>query len=397
MKFLKHKVFYLFLIFCTLCILLFSCKRQEKQIILPADSLPQIILPDPLWIQAQEIAASMNDNLLAAQVIITGIDGRGYLPLQMKELLGDIPAGGVMLFRQNLNTDNNSIRALIAETSTFIAAHSGIPPFVAVDHEGGTVNRLRRGVADLPAARYYWDTEQEGAVTIIRQDSYKAGLELASLGFNMNFAPVAEYLNDDNRDFLYSRSYSSNPVFTAKAAAAFLYGMKDAGIICVVKHFPGSAGKDPHYSASIVNLDIDSLQDLTLADYVYPFSFLISSGARAVMAAHTIIPAIDNKVASLSSVVMNDLLRSELGFNGIIIADDFNMAAAGNMRPEIAAAASVAAGADMVMVWPADLRRTHTAFITAINNGTLPRERLEEAVSRIIYEKSKSMIYLLKE
>ena len=389
-----HRVNYLFFFLCALCLLcglVFSCARKDNTIEFTDANFLQdtITLPlDLVWKQAQEMASSMSDSLLAAQVIITGIDGRGHLPPHMKELLETIPAGGVMFFRQNLNIDNDSIRAFITETSNLIAEHSGLIPFIAIDHEGRTVNRLNRGVADLPAASSYWKIDfSDEILKTIRDDSYRAGQVLASLGFNMNFAPVAEYLNDDNRDFLHSRSYGPDPFFTAEASAAFLYGMKDAGIMCVVKHFPGSAGRDPHYTVSVLNFEIDSLQDLNLANYIYPFSDLISRGARAVMAAHTLIPAIDNKVVSLSSIAMNDWLRGELGFDGIIIADDFNMAAAGNMSPDIAAVHSVIAGADMVMSWPRDLQRTHTAFMTALENGELTRERLEEAVSRVIYEK----------
>ena len=105
------------------------------------------------------------------------------------------------------------------------------------------------------------------------------------------------------------------------------------------------------------------------------------------MAAHTAVPAVDEKIASMSSAVMLDWLRGELGFDGIIVSDDFNMAAVGNLRPEEAAVRSIAAGADMIMVWPAHLRRAHTAILNALKDGQLPRERLIEAATRVVYEK----------
>jgi beta-N-acetylhexosaminidase len=198
----------------------------------------------------------------------------------------------------------------------------------------------------------------------------------------MNFAPVAEHLVDDNRSFLHSRSYGPDPVFTAYASAAFVRGMEQNGVLCVIKHFPGSAGPDPHYSLSVLDVDRAALDILAS-----PFAALINDGARAIMAAHTLVPVLDSEIASLSSVVMQNWLRDELGFDGIIISDDFIMAAAGGLSPEEAAVRSVAAGADMILVWPAHLRRTHNAFISALENGQLSRERLIDAVERIIYEK----------
>jgi len=105
------------------------------------------------------------------------------------------------------------------------------------------------------------------------------------------------------------------------------------------------------------------------------------------MAAHTLVPALDSEISSLSPVVMRNWLRGDLGFNGIIVSDDFSMAAAGGTSPEESAIKSIAAGADMVLVWPPDIRRTHRALVSALQDGRLSRERAQEAATRIIYEK----------
>jgi len=344
--------------------------------------------------EASRIAAALDDRRLAAQVIISGIDGKGRLPHYMRLLLEECPAGGIMLFRYNLDADNEAIQALIAETAALITAENSvenptaaIPPFVAVDHEGGTVNRFRPGVADLPPAAFYREMAQNSAITGINAGSFNAGMAISALGINLNLAPVAEYLHADNRDFLEDRSYGADPVFTAEAAAAFIAGMEQAGILCVVKHFPGSAGADPHRFPSILKGGREALAELTA-----PITALIRGGqARAIMVSHSAVPAWDSEnIASLSSTVMGDWLRQELGFEGIIVCDDFSMASAGgqsHLKPETAAVLSLAAGADMVLVWPPDLRRTHRAILTALNNGKLSRERLREAAGRIIFEK----------
>jgi beta-N-acetylhexosaminidase len=357
--------------------------------------------------QASRIAAALNDSQLAAQVIITGIDGRGQPTPGMKILLGECPAGGVILFKYTLDTDNNAIQELLGECAALISSGSAVElsndaeadsektpaavmPFVAVDHEGGAINRFRRGVADLPSAAYYRETAQnssrELAIAQIYTDSLNAGKAINSLGVNFNFAPVAEYLNENNRLFLEERAYSSDPSFVAKASAAFIMGMEQAGLLCAIKHFPGSAGADPHLYPAVLGGSRE-----TLAELVGPFAALVQDGhAHAVIVSHSTVPAWDgDTIASLSPVVMGDWLRQELGFNGIIISDDFSMtsASAGGQRSETLAVQSLAAGTDMVIVWPPDLRRTHREIQAALSDGRLTRERLREAAGRIIFEK----------
>jgi len=355
--------------------------------------------------RAARIASALDDRQLSAQVIITGIDGKGNLSRDMKILLSECPAGGIMLFRYNLNTDDSAIQKLIAESVALIAEGNAvklpaapevfitIPPLVVLDHEGGKVNRFMPGTADLPAASSYWETAQsEGrgnAIAQILTDSFNTGNKLTGLGVNFNLAPVAEFLNEDNSAFLEGRSFGPDPEFTVDAARSFIIGMGLARVICAVKHFPASAGADPHYFPGKLNGDKEALAEL-----VFPFASLIQDNiARAIMVSHSAVPAWDEKnIASLSPAVMGEWLRQELGFEGLIISDDFSMGAAtasgsGRMRPEDAAVQSLIAGADIVLVWPPDLRRTHQAIQAALADGRLSRQRLEESAGRIIYEK----------
>jgi beta-N-acetylhexosaminidase len=386
----------------VLCLFLFSACIGRGNVAEKADeaNTPENVEPkieiDSDLIRATAIASSLDNRLLAAQALICGIDGKGRLPLHMITLLTECPAGGVILFRYNLDTGNEDIRNLIEQTASLIRDESCLSPFIAVDHEGGSVNRFMHGTASLPAAISYWEATGVERLEVIEKlqkietDSFKAGREMKMLGINLNLAPVAEYLTAENRDFLGSRSYGPDKFFTTKAAAAFIRGMERAGVTCVVKHFPGSAGPDPHFSPSVLKRDKAALDEL-----VSPFVTLIMGGAKAVMVAHTQVPVMDSKIASLSNVIMENWLRGELGFKGIIICDDFSMAAAvgrsarESFTTEEAAVLSIAAGADMVLVWPPDIRRTHRALVSALEDGRLPRKRLLEATERVIYEKIK--------
>ncbi|MDR2729496.1 MAG: glycoside hydrolase family 3 protein [Treponema sp.] len=400
-----------FLFLFTLSFIFFpSClKNNNKNLDTQINIEEQIIRidddpPDLFFLQACEIASSLDDRILAAQVLICGIDGNGRLPAHMKEILREVPAGAIILFRYNLDSGNDEIRVLIAETASHIQQEAEIAPFISVDHEGGTVNRFRQGVARLPAASYYSEYAKsngtKSALEKAEDDSFNAGKELYNLGINMNFAPVAEYLNTHNGDFLKSRSYGPDPEFTAEAARAFVRGMERAGVLCASKHFPGSAGEDPHLYPAVLTGDRAGLNTL-----VSPFASLIAGGARAIMISHCAVPSMDSEISSLSSVIMRDWLRNALGFQGIIICDDFSMEAArkspGNINEkskilstEEAIIRSLAAGTDMVLVWQPDIRRTHRAILAAITDGRLSRDRLQEAARRIIYEKLKTGIYI---
>jgi beta-N-acetylhexosaminidase len=333
------------------------------------------------------ISASLDFRRLAAQVIISGIDGKMQLTSDMRLLLEGCPAGGIVLFRYNLDTDKEGIQALTSEASALIG-EDGIPPFVAVDHEGGSVNRFRPGIAALSPQLSYWKLAQsegwEEAVSRVEKDSSRTGDEIFGMGINMNLAPVAEYLNSDNSAFLEDRSYGPDPLFCAEAAAAFICGMEKAGVLCVSKHFPGSAGHDPHLFSSSISLGGEDLDRL-----IAPFAALIRGGeGRALMLSHTLVSARDpGNIASLSEAVMQNWLRQELGFAGLIISDDFSMAAARGAAPEEAAVKSLAAGADLVLVWPPDLKKTHLAIQAALYEGRIPSRQLREAAARIIFEK----------
>ncbi|MCL2880510.1 MAG: glycoside hydrolase family 3 protein [Treponema sp.] len=402
------------------------------------DTLINLPVSDPhtayMRAEAGQIARNLDAGQLSAQVMLCGIDGKGQLGRDMQILLDECPAGGVILFRYNLDTKPAEIQNLITQASARISAgalaaapDSGefppegeslpksksaagnesspgnetktvlILPFVAVDHEGGQVSRFNKGYAVLPAAAAYSvlarDKGRDGAIAQIEADAFRAGTEISALGINMNLAPVAELLNDYNREFLGSRSYGEEPAFVTDSASAFIRGMDRAGLLCVVKHFPGSAGKDPHLYPSVINAGIDELNVLAA-----PCISLIRGGqARAVMVSHTLVPARDPAhIASLSPAVMKQWLRDEIGFEGIIICDDFSMVSAGGAAGGKAGSAgsaisaelaSLAAGADMIMVWPKDIRSTHRAIQDALSSGKLSVERLREAAAHIIFEK----------
>ena len=336
---------------------------------------------------ASDIAGSLDDRLLAAQVLLTGIDGKESLSPAMASLLERIPAGGIMLFRYNLDSPKAGVEKFLFEAGSLVTRHSSIPPFMAVDHEGGLVHRFGPGVERLPSAFSFWELAgregEEAALAAAGALYRRSAGEIHSLGITMVLGPVAETLTDESKIFLETRSYGPDADFTAAAASAFLKSFEDEGIACVVKHFPGNSAADPHGEVSSLAAGKDVLDEM-----VKPFAKIIQNdNPPAIMVSHVIASALDSqKNASLSRVVIEDWLRGELGFKGIVLADDYSMGAvaASGLRPAAAAVEGINAGVDMIMVWPNDLSAVHSAILDALKSGRLSRERLLEAAGRVI-------------
>jgi beta-N-acetylhexosaminidase len=335
--------------------------------------------------RAAEIAASLDDSALAAQTLLAGIDGKGALSPTMRSLFEKIPVGGVMFFKYNLDTSKDGVRKLLSGAASVITTKTNVPPFMAADHEGGLVHRFGPGVAKLPAAFSFWELSQnEGrAAALVRAENLyvSSAKEIRELGINMVLGPVAEILNEDNRLFLETRSYGSDSDFTLAAASAFIKSMNAEGIACVVKHFPGNTSADPHTGTSTLNADKAGLDEM-----VKPFAKIIRDmRPHAVMVSHVTVPALDDqRNASLSRAVIEDWLRGELGFDGIVLADDFSMAAvtSSGMSPAEAAVEALNAGVDMIMTWPRNVTAVHTAILDALNEGRLSRRPVSRHVRR---------------
>jgi beta-N-acetylhexosaminidase len=351
--------------------------------------------------RAADITASMSDSVLVAQVLLAGIDGKTHLTPAMRSILERVPAGGIILFKYNLDTPKEDVKKLLAETTALVKSGAGIAPFIAVDHEGGVVNRFGPGVERLPSAFSFWELAQkegrDASLTRAETMYRRSAQEIRELGITMVLGPVAETLNTENQRFLETRSYGSDHDFTGEAASAFVKSMSAYGIASAVKHFPGNGAADPHDGAVEIKAGKPALDEM-----VKPFAAIIrSQHPSAIMLSHVMVPALDSrKNASLSDKVIKDWLRGELGFKGIVLADDFSMGAiaANGISPGAAAVEAINAGVDMIIVWPKDMIAVHSSILNALKEKRISRERLEEAASRVIAEKLRYQIsYLLND
>jgi beta-N-acetylhexosaminidase len=387
--FLVFLVFILAQLCC--CVQKTNFLEKNENAVPPAPSLDA---GETHLIEARRIAQTLSTEELAGQLIMSGIDAAGALSDEEKRRLSDVRPGAIMLFRKNLNIDKeliqietNDINALYSNVND-IKKIKNIKPFIAVDHEGGNVHRFGASVERLPSEYFYFELEKkEGrndALLKIENDALRAAREIAALGINMNLAPVVELLNDDNKQFLQERSYGDDSEFVLAAARSFINGMREGGVSCVIKHFPGNSGDDPHTKRPVLKGTENDLNELA-----FPFYAVIKNASPCgVMVSHVIAGSWDKENnASLSEKVIQQKLLAESGFTGMVLADDFSMGAIDGMSPEEATVKAINAGCDMVMAWPANLRLIHTTLTEAIQSGAISRERALDAASKIIAQK----------
>jgi beta-N-acetylhexosaminidase len=333
-------------------------------------------------LRAAQIADSMNIKTLAAQVILTAAEGKATLTERTRNLLTDIPAGGIVLFGYNLTQNPEENRIFIEKLSGFVNGIT-LPPFIASDQEGGSVQRIK-GKAALPPPLSYWErlknNSTDTVIYAVEQEANLAGQELRRIGITLNLAPVVEILTANNKAFLKDRSYGPDKAFAVEASAAFIRGMGSSGIASTLKHFPGSSAVDPHYHKTVMAVSEAELEIL-----LGPFRELIRKEMPAsIMVSHIIIPSWDSIPLTRSPIAVKYL--REMGFTGMIIADDFAMVAAG-VSPEVGVVEALAAGVDMIIAWPKDLQKIYTAILVALEKGTLSTERVKEAAKQVIYQK----------
>ena len=262
-----------------------------------------------------------------------------------REMLRHPLVGGVILFTRNYQTPEQ-LMALAQEIHQL--RHPEL--LIAVDHEGGRVQRFRTGFTRLPAARamgkLYEKSSTEGK-RAAEQLGWLMAAELRALGIDFSFAPVLD-LERGISDVIGDRGFGAEPDMVADVAHSFMIGMHNAGMAAVGKHFPGHGNvkADSHVA---IPVDERRYEDIFFDDVV-PFQRMIHFGLEAIMPAHVIYPAVDNQPAGFSEIWINQVLRKRLGFQGVVFSDDLNMAAAhvaGSFTDR--ATLALQAGCDMVL------------------------------------------------
>lgn len=288
--------------------------------------------------------------------------------------------GGIVLFEGNILN-----RAQTAEMIAEFQSASDTGLFIGVDEEGGIVSRIGRNpemdCTWFPNMREIGDTNDTSK-------AYEAGdtigREIRELGFNLDFAPVADVATNPENTVIGDRAFSSDPQVAAAMVAQEIYGLHNNNVASSIKHFPGhgDTSTDSHTGFSATDQDLEGLRS---TEFV-PFKAGIEAGTDMVMVSHIAAPAVtgNNDPASLSFEMITGLLRDELGYDGVVITDSLQMGAITEYyTASEAVLASLNAGADIFLM-PAYLGESYNAVLNAVQDGSIPESRIDESVMRIL-------------
>lgn len=312
---------------------------------------------------------------------LTGEDGVTVAGDVTRQALENYPVGGIVYFAKNLESQDQ-VKEMIDNSQKY----SSIGLFVATDEEGGVVNRLMDtvGTTYIGSMYYYKDDGDETAY----ENAYTIANDMSALGFNLDFAPVADVWSNPDNTVIGERAYSDDYAQAAELVGNAVKGFNDGGVMCTLKHFPGhgDTAEDSHYSSAYVHRTKEEI----MADEMQPFRSGIEAGAEFVMVGHLIVPDIDEVPATLSYKIATGILRDELKFEGVAITDSFEMESiADNYSVDDAVVMSVKAGMDMILQ-PKDMASAVNSIEQAVADGELSEDRIDESVRRILTLKESS-------
>jgi beta-glucosidase-like glycosyl hydrolase len=360
----------------------------------PAESAPQVgVQPGVVPIDAEpplrprEHAPSVSELSLrdkAAQLIMPWIGGEYWssdadATQQTLRLVSEERVGGFVTGISASPYD------LAAKFNTLQRA-SRLPLLIAADLESGPGQRFRGGTV-FPGNMALGATRRE-------DDAYAVGRVIArearAVGIHMDFAPVVDVNNNPANPIINIRSFGEDPVHVGRMGAAFIRGLRDNGVLATAKHFPGhgDTGSDSHIMLPVIRTDRTRLDSIELV----PFRIAVNAGVDAVMTAHIALPLVTGDSAlpaTLSPVMLDTILRGDMGFRGLVVTDALNMGAVVNRYGAAQAAVmALRAGADILLM-PTDVRAAVDAIVNAVASGAIPLERLEQSVQRVLDAKER--------
>ena len=330
--------------------------------------------------KVDKLVANMSDADKVGQLLMIGIHGK-TLNDDAKFMLNEYRVGGIILFDRNMES-KDQVKSLITDINKTGKSAGLTPLFIGIDQEGGAVARMEDQLIKVPPAEEVGKESVEQAVSLAKQ----SGTELKDLGFNINFAPVADL------GLTYGRSFSTNPDEVVRYAGAVGKAYDEAGLWYSYKHFPG-IGKtdvDLHADTSVVPVSKETL----LNEDTKVFVDLIKqskTNTYAIMVSHAMYPQIDAEhPSSLSKAIITDWLRKDMGYNGVAVKDDMDLGAlAKHYTFGDMAVQSILAGSDILLVCHEyeHMQEAYNGLMKAVKDGRISKERLDESVKRILLMK----------
>ena len=338
------------------------------------------------WVERYMTTMSTQEKL--GQLVMFGFSGTAEVQNPFREIWGNYAVGNAILYGANIKSGNSDggfaqAKSLTARIATSV--NNDIPPLVAIDVEGGSVVRFRWNPQPVSARSLGRRRDADFA----KEQFQTIGAALVSVGINLDLAPVLDVSENPMDTFLETRIISEDATIAAGIGSAIIEGLHAGGCLSSAKHFPGHGGtnEDSHAVTPVIDKTLEELQSY---DFV-PFVSAIESGVDAIMISHVLYPALDSTdIATMSKPIITDLLRTQMGFDGLILSDDFRMEGL-TTRYEVgdAAVRFLLAGGDVIICGAVSEKQQ--AIVEALNaaaaDGRLTQARIDESVKRVLLQK----------
>jgi len=338
------------------------------------------------WVERYMATMSTQEKL--GQLVMFGFSGTTQVQDPFDTIWNSCSVGNAILYGSNIkssNSDGGFGQATKLTEQIRATVNSEIPPLIGIDVEGGSVVRFRWSPQPVSARSLGRRRDKDYAM----QQFQTIGAGLVGVGINIDLAPVLDVSEKPMDTFLETRIISEDANIAAAIGSAVIDGLHAGGCLSCAKHFPGHGGttEDSHAVTPVIDKTVEELQSYDLV----PFASAISSGVDAIMIGHVLYPALDNTdIASMSKPIMTDLLREQMGFEGLIISDDFRMDGL-TTRYEIgdAAVRFLLAGGDIILCGAVSEKQQAIvdSLKAAAEDGRLSQERIDESVKRVLLKK----------
>lgn len=322
------------------------------------------------------------------QMVIIGLD-TNYITDRIKEMIQEYKIGGIILYRKNFSTYSDMLK-LVKELKK-LNKENKVPLFIAIDQEGGRVNRMPKEIKNLPSAS---NVASIGGKELVGKSADITGEILYKSGFNLNFAPVLDIKRFDDKTAIGDRSFGTDKNIVAECGIMAMKELQKNGVVSVIKHFPGHGAtkQDSHNFLPIINTSMNVLEK----EDMYPFEQAIKQGADAILVGHLLIKGVTGIFpASLSRKFISKYLRKKYKYKGLIITDDLKMRAIKVMYgPSLAVRRAFSAGNDIIVFRfnKDEEKRVLDKIINLVETGKIKESRINRSVNRIIKIKKKYKI-----
>ena len=319
------------------------------------------------------------------QMIIIGMD-TNYITERIKTMITKYKIGGIILYRKNFKTYDDMIK-LIKDLKD-LNKNNKLPLFIAIDQEGGRVNRMPKEIENLPSAS---QISEKGEIELVEKSAEITGKILKDSGYNLNFAPVLDIKRFNDTHPIGDRCYGEDKEKVAIYGVTVMKKLQEQGIISVIKHFPGHGAtkQDSHHFLPIIKNKMKNIEN----EDMYPFELAIKNGAEAILVGHLLIKNVTGIYpASLSRKFITKYLRKKYKYNGLIITDDLKMRAIKFIYgPDIAVRKAFEAGNDVIVFRfsKEEEKRVIDRIVHLVEKGKIKEGRINRSVRRIIKTKDK--------